>query len=393
MLTISLDKSIKTLIIIGLCITPFLNYGEVLALMRGELESQVMLYTPIYIKLLKDIIMIFLILLLFLKNFKGTSIPVILATLFFITIVSINIFTSTIAGYDSYIIYGLRWSYPLMIIFLGYKIIDKKHFDMKFDFFLGLILSLHFLLQIFQLFSGITWFGVIEGYSVRNSGIFLLPNTAAFFSVIVLYWFMYEFNGNRFIKISFILLCIISIFLTGSGTGVVVASILVLIYLIPKKCMLLGFPILSMASIPGLFLVSYFRGEYYIEVSGGTRLQNFKDVLSDVGLFSQNFGYYTNVAILMDKGDMIVDSTFGSILGNLGLIVFIVVVVFLLYLAFKAYLQLNKTKLSFVTIVSLFSLTTIILEAYPMNLLLSLIGCKLYNNTNESYRGINEHSS
>ena len=72
---------------------------------------------------------------------------------------------------------------------------------------------------------------------------------------------------------------------------------------------------------------------------------------------------------------------------------FIIVVVFLLYLAFKAYLKMNKPKLSFITIVLLFLATTIILEAYPMNLLLSLIGCKLYNNTNESFLGINEHRS
>lgn len=260
MLNLSLDKCIKILIILGLCITPFLNYVEVLALMRGELESQSIIYTPIQVKLLKDIIMLFFIFILLLKNFKGTSTSVVLAMLLLITLLNSNMLFSVIAGNESYIIFGLRWFYPLLIVFLGYKIINNKHFDRKFDFFFVLIFSIHFLMQIIQFFSGIEWFGLFEGYSLRNPGIFLIPNTAAFFSVIVLYWFMYEFKGN-----------------------------------------------------------------------------------------------------------MIVDSTYGSILGNLGLIVFIIVVVFLLYLAFKAYLKMNKPKLSFISIVLLFSLTTIILEAYPIN--------------------------
>lgn len=367
----------KYLIIIGILITPFLNLGEVLALIKGDIESQSVLYTPIYIKVLKDIVMILIISALIIKHLMGSTIKFHLILLMTILLIVINIKNSVLFGSSEYVIYGLRWVYPLFIFLLLFNKFDDFYLDKKFTFSLFLIFVIHFIFQIYQLFYAIPWFGSIGSLNLRNPGLFLIPNTGAFFSTIVLYWLLFYLNINKLSKFFMAVIIFLSVTLTLSGTGIAVASFIVLVYLIPKRSLFLFLLVAPLVLIAVLEILDKLRGGY-IEVSGGTRIMILKDILQTLPVLSDKFGYYTNTASLLGDG-LIVDSTYASIAGNLGLFVFAIVVIFSFYLFIDALIKGDKKKLAFMTIIISFSTTTIILEAYPMNLLLSLIGCKVYS--------------
>ena len=374
-----MNSLIKITIIIGLLITPLLNIGEVYALLIGTLKGQTILHTPIYIKSMKDILMIFLILLFAVKFFfKKINISFVILVLLFILIVIINITSSVlIYGNDNFIIYGLRWIYPLLIFVLGIKLFNEIFLGKSFEKAFILVFLVNFSLQIYQFFRGISWFGVIGGYSARNPGMFLIPNSGSFFSIIVLYWFMYHSQLNSFVKNFMVFLAVISIVLTLSGTGIPVLAFLVILYLSPRKAVAL-LPIFILILPFMLKFISTIRGDEFVEVSGGTRLEIFLETFGKTNIFAENFGYFTNVSVLLGGGDAIMDSTYASVLGNLGILGLMVVIGILFYLIFMSYLKLDKVKLSFLIIIASFSATTIIFEAYPMNLLLSLIACKIY---------------
>ena len=377
---------IRLIIILALLITTILNIGEISALISGTLKDQSELYTPIYIKATKDIIMCFLIFLLAVRYLsKNISISYIILVLFFLLIIYINIMSSILYGNDGFIIYGLRWIYPLLIFILGIKVFQINWLSKSFEKAFILVFLFHFSLQIYQFFSGITWFGLLGNYSSRNPGIFLLPNTGAFFSNIVLYWFMYHSQLTSFVKNFMVFLAVISIVLTSSGTGISVLAFLVILYLSSRKAVAL-LPIFILILPFMLKFVSTTRGDDYVEVSGGGRLGIFLETFGKTNIFAENFGYFTNVSVLVGGGNAIMDSTYASVLGNLGILGLMVVIGILFYLIFMSYLKLDKVKLSFLIIIASFSATTIIFEAYPMNLLLSLIACKIYGRGSYEYR-------
>jgi len=368
---------VKYLIIIGILITPFLNLGEVLALVKGDIESQSILYTPIYIKVLKDIVIILIISTLVIKHLMGSTIKFYIILLMTILLILINIKYSVLFGSSEHIIYGLRWIYPLFIFLLLFNKFNDFYLDKKFNFSLFLTFVIHFIFQIYELFNASSWFGAIGSLNLRNPGLFLLPNTGAFFSTIVLYWLLFYLNINKLLKFIMAVIIFLSVTLTLSGTGITVASFILLIYLISKRSLFLSFPFLPLGLITVLEIIDNLRRDY-IQISGGTRIMILKDILQTNPALSDKFGYYTNVAALLGDG-LIADSTYASIAGNLGLFVFVLVVIFLFYLFIDALIKGDKKKLAFMTIIILFSATTIIFEAYPMNLLLSLIGCKVYS--------------
>lgn len=383
---IFIDKAIKELIILGILITPLLNFGEVIALIKGTLESQTYLYTPIYIKVLKDIVMIFLLILMFLKVLFNKVNLIYYNLIFFIILFLLsNIFFTILSSNDNYILFGLRWFYPFFLIIMGLKTFEKDYLSKRFENSLLIVFIIHFSFQIYELFFASSWFGetTFEVLStltlkLRNPGIFLLPNTGAFFSIIVFFWFLFYYNRNNTFKKIIILLSITSILLTNSGTGVVALTMIILIFLLPKKFLaFIPFILIPLTNFL-LIYVSKFRGEDYVSVSGGTRLEIFRNTLNESGLLSSNFGYYTNVSNLLSNSGSIMDSTFSSLLGNLGIIGFAIIIFVLFFLLLIAYINLDKVKLSFLVLFLSFSATTIIFEAYPMNLLLSLLVCKLY---------------
>ncbi len=202
---ISLIDVFKILITLGILITPLLHIGELTALFSGTLTSQSEVMTPLYIKILKDFVMLSIVFLLFIKYFVNKIRFFYFISIFFLLIlVFFSIANTFFVSNQDYIIYGLRWFYPIFIFLFGIHIFDKKIFDQKFDIVLIIIFIIHLSIQLFQFFSGIFWFGLIDKYSARNPGIFLLPNTGAFFSIVFLFYILFLKEKQR-IKYKFLL--------------------------------------------------------------------------------------------------------------------------------------------------------------------------------------------
>lgn len=115
-------------------------------------------------------------------------------------------------------------------------------------------------------------------------------------------------------------------------------------------------------------------------------------IISPIKIFtSDEFGIATNTLVSMINtlnidfdGAIIADSTFNSILKNTGFLSTIIFFLILFILALK-----NKKSRMFVIIYLTFSITTIIFEAFPMNLIFSLNIAYFFMKTQEN---INEHS-
>jgi hypothetical protein len=114
------------------------------------------------------------------------------------------------------------------------------------------------------------------------------------------------------------------------------------------------------------------RDENYVEQSGGTRLEIFEDSFLNSHLFSTDFGLGTNSAVLLGKGE-IMDSTFASLVVNLGYWGFFSVLILLTLGYTYALINSNRSFFVFLLIFTLFGMTTIIYEVYPANLLMALL--------------------
>jgi len=370
---------IRTFLFIGLIITPFLSFFEISSLISGTLTSQSKALTPIYIKIIKDIVIFLIIILGFVYIFKKRRISIFVLSICIILflIVELSIFRSLLYGNSDNnnllaIISGFRWFYPICLFFVISDFMDDHTFDfiergMKFIFYLN------FLFQLIEFFSGVQWFGVYStGFSIRNPGIFLMPNTAAFFVVIFTHIIFVSKNISLFKRNSYLILCAISIGLTASGTGFLVYTFILILYMLPVFII----PFFSVFVSPliiamGIYFIQNIRGTKYVEVSGGTRLSIIKDTFSDTSFISNQFGTGTNTYVLASTSGNIMDSYIASIIQNTGYIglIFFILIVFYVFLVFMK----KKEMLILLLCVMAFSFTTIITEVYPVNLIIPFL--------------------
>jgi hypothetical protein len=374
---LKIDNLKYILLTFSLIIVPLNNISEILSLFTMTLKSQSEALTPFFIKISKDAVYIFFFIHGFYYLFKTQKIDRImlfLALLFFFVILPLNL--TILFGDADYtqLLIGIRFTLPILVLFLSYFIFNKNDI-LKIKNLLFMLFYLNLGIQIVQFFMGISWFGIYDttGFSIRNPGFFLLPNTSAFFIIIITYLVLYHFDIKEKIKIRFIFFSFLSMLLTASGTGIFVFLILNIIYF-TKKILLLIFLILSpIFMYLTLNLVEYMRDTEYISTSGGTRLKILMDMFNSASLISSDFGKFTNAYVLLRGDGDIMDSTWAALLGNHGLLPTVILVLILILLFIYSLINLDKSKISFLIIILSFSSTTIIFEAYPMNLLLAII--------------------
>jgi hypothetical protein len=174
------------------------------------LKSQSEALTPFFIKILKDAVYIFFFIYGFYYLFKTQKIDRImlfLALLFFFVILPLNL--TILFGDADYtqLLIGIRFTLPILVLFLSYFIFNKNDI-LKIKHLLLILFYLNLGIQIVQIFMGIPWFGIYDttGFSVRNPGFFLLPNTSAFFIITITYLVLYHFDIKEKIKIRFVFL-------------------------------------------------------------------------------------------------------------------------------------------------------------------------------------------
>ncbi|WOQ87753.1 hypothetical protein R4536_06615 [Vibrio cholerae] len=282
---------------------------------------------------------------------------------------------------EIYFVAGFRWILPVfIIIFLG--VIDLKKFEKIAVYIILYIFIANIVTQIYQLAFMPHWFGTTEfGLSSRVMGIFMAPNTSAFFTCIALAFLVYkkEFISRKAI-IFLILFGMISIFLTRSGTGLITLVTLFVILIVPIRYII--FSALVLIIILPIILLNLdilLNRENYVALSGIGRFNIMIYKFKHVGFLSGEFGYNTNTANLLfsmldpTKVYEASDSIIASIQGNLGYLGFAMYLSVVIYFTYTALIDKNSSKLSIIAVFVIFGMTTVTFEAFPMIYLLPII--------------------
>jgi hypothetical protein len=348
------------------------NFYDLLSVMDGAGLNLMAYEGPLFIKLLKDAAYLSLLILsIFLLISRG-HLPLI--SLAIITLI-FSAFSLSVIRHDLVTgLIGLRWSLPLVLFLLMSdipRLIHRENASWCLIFGLALCIGV----QFYQLFNMPPIHGEIFGFAARTPGFFLAPNSAAFFACASAACVISLTPDNRLKRICASFLAITICLLAQSGTGIITAAVLIVWQFSGR--MNWSFIVLGGLVFLGLFLnlnAITMRNDYVAE-SGGIRLQVFMDVLSKSFESFGDFGVYTNAAILREgvlAPAFVLDSLWASMLGNFGLLVLVLVpMVALFVVADMRHIDWRRAMPAVITFF-LFSMTTIVFEAFPMNLFLSL---------------------
>lgn len=185
----NINSLVYKLIILALFLTPFLNLYEQFAIINGKF-NQVQAETPVYIKILKDSLMLTIIALtsiLVLKRFHIRKIHYLY--IFFLFFIFFSFILSILHQNIATIVAGLRWSLPIILIFCFANLKISDSFQKKIAHTLVLLLFIGIFIQIYQLFYFPDFWGsTLWRLNLRNPGFFSIPQTMAFFTLIVVYY-------------------------------------------------------------------------------------------------------------------------------------------------------------------------------------------------------------
>lgn len=372
---------IRLIILILVAITPVFNIGEVMAFVSGTLKSQSVIETTIYIKFIKDIGFFSIIFFSSLAIFKKKKINRLFLIYIPLIILTTLLFVISYLNHPILALAGIRWILPVFLsFFLINHVNDKLMEEVGKVLFILILISLA--AQVYQLFYASKWFGVNAfGLAGRVPGIFLIPNTSGFFVCLGLF-FNYFFSKNYYKKILILVLGSFSIFLTQSGTAIatlLLAAFTVVAYKIIKRRNFIIFlflfpPILVILLLATLSLLPTLtaRGENILSISGASRWNFFIETLNNSQLIETEFGKGTNTSVVLQADSIITDSMYIAIIYNTGIIGSVIFLAMILIWLFYTVRSKRLDVICFTLIYSLFSATTNITEAFPMNLLLAL---------------------
>lgn len=376
---LDLKKITHFLVLVSIAITPLFSTQEILALLKGTIQSQIEVLTPVYVKAIKDLSFLTIV-------FVGIVATLIRGrvskSVFFFAAISVYIiliFCISFYEHKLLALSGIRWIFPFFLIFFFIEHSDHQLMK-RIARILIMLFFLHVALQGYQLINMSYWFGKnFLGLPGRVPGIFFIPNSAAFYVALTLFFaHFYEDNGK--LKVAAWVFAPVSIFLTMSGTGVVVCLVFVAMILVGQRYICVFVPLSPIVAIPiiPIMLSLVNRGPDYIERSLGKRLEIVINLLLDANWIPQSFGFGSNTGVILaeklgiETTAKVVDSSYASIIANLGLfglVIFVVVLMLWVVIIFK----LNKLELYvFTMIFMLFGATTIVTEVFPANLLFAV---------------------
>ncbi|WP_395006622.1 hypothetical protein [Undibacterium sp.] len=367
---------------IGTWLFPFIlgatvlqNYFDIEAIFNGSILNLTAYEGPIIFKLLKDILYLTLLATITWIAIQTRRLPVTMSSLAFGLVMFISFMISVTLNDLTIAAIGLRWAIPFVIFLLerdlALRVNPKRG---TFWLLFGMLACL--CAQIFELFYMPPIYGeIFGGWPARTPGFFLAPNSTAFFACsccACISVFAHEQYRIRLIAACVALaICL----LAQSGTGIVTATVL-LIWIAKGRFNLQSMGIATiMGALVFLNLNTITMRDDFVAVSGGNRVDVFIYTVSIALTSIGNFGIYTNAGTLQENAFAInfaADSLWASWFGNFGILA-------LLQLAFVAVFVWKNMKLvnwhaafPCVLVFLLFSMTTIIFEAFPMNLLLGI---------------------
>lgn len=270
---------------------------------------------------------------------------------------------------------GLRWALPFVLFML------LRDWSATLDargavrwLLIGLIACLG--AQLYQIFNMPPVFGeVLPGIPARTPGIFAAPNSAAFFACTSAACIMVFAPENKKLQmISVILASFISL-LAQSGTGIVTSFVLILRIMTGGSAVLFW----SMALLTVIFSVPnldfLMMREDYVELSGGGRIDALFHIVKNTMLSLSNFGIYTNAANLLTRNpedQLAPDSLVASWIGNFGVLSLLSMVLTYLFIRRQMRIVDWTRAAPCVIVLAIFAMTTIVFEAFPMNIYLAL---------------------
>ena len=330
---------------------------------------------PVIYKVLKDVIYVLLFTaILFRAQRKGRG-PL---TDYSGALIALILFMVTLSMLDNGFVaglIGLRWIFPFMLFLLmgdWSEVLDTAAAVPWI--LLGLVSSLA--VQVFQLFYMPPVFGeIFPGVPARTPGFFVAPNSTAFFVCASAACVMVFAPSKLKLKMLAVGLALMVSLLAQSGTGMVTAVLLGLWLMCGRHRYV--FWMLTLCTfalaLPNLDFLT--MREDYVELSGGGRLDVFLDIARESAFSIARFGLYTNTANLMSanpENQLAPDSLLASWVGNFGLFAALGAVLCALFIRYRMRSVDWSQAMPCVLVFGIFSMTTIVFEAFPMNLYLAL---------------------
>jgi hypothetical protein len=367
----------KKLIFLSLYLVFFASIGEVYALIAGTLINHLEVLTPILVKLGKDLAMWSAIVYFFTRKRDYPSYSVVQVAWWGLILLVTLAMGLTILNGRSVILLaaGLRWVGPIFLFISAIGLIDKSDIE-----FIARIVSrlfvVHFILQIVELFVAAPYYGLAPwGLNLRNPGLFLIPNTGGLFTVLAALFCLAFQIGSCGFKSK--LIYFVSAVLTASGTAVVTLLVVYFVhYAYKSRRIWIVFSPLGLALIFWLlsWSMSDMRGDDYVALSLGTRLEIISSQMSNSDLVSAEFGTATNTAVMLEEDfSRIVDSTYASVLANFGWFGFLIMVTAIFYALYISEKTENSGMFVLICYSLLVAFTTILNEAYPFNFVLPIL--------------------
>ena len=355
--------------------TAFQNYDDLSVLMT---EGTLMLYRydgSAFFKITKDAIYAVLFLAILFHSYRIGRLPLtrysawLIALIFSMVVFSI-VNNDSLAG-----LIGLRWVFPFFLFVLmkdWSRLVDLGAAVRWMLFGLGSCLAV----QSYQLFFMPPVFGeVLPGISARTPGFFVAPNSAAFFACASAACIMVFEPFRLKLRMYSVVLAMAVSALAQSGTGMVASSLLVLLLICGRQQTVFWLVALFgvALALPNLDVLT--GRERYVELSGGGRIDSLLTIIDESALSFASFGLYTNAANLLSDdpaGQLAPDSLIASWAGNFGIFSPLAFLLSALFVRYGMRVVDWRRAMPCVLVFGAFSMTTIVFEAFPMNLYLAL---------------------
>ena len=398
-LLVSLDDKklkflLRWLLLLSIGLIPLWHIGELINIIstpRGFRINQAALYTPWSLVIIKNLLvpaMVFVSFLVCFSRSSRLSYNEIIALFILTAILMFAVLLTPDMSLWQFMA-GIRWFLPFFLFIIMISMNDKDLLR-QLAYVSFVIMVMNLMMQLWQLGhipSG--WWGTIggTGLSARNPGFFPLPATSAMFTC---FSTLFTFLVVKGLKTRWTLgvLCLISVFLTMSGTGFCVVLIILGTLLAGNYWRILLPVIVPTSYVLTQNIISFFRGSHYFAQSLGTRLNVFSSTLEKKDslawldgpilidwFFSVNFGLGTNAAVLLknnlgiDITAIATDSFITQLVVNLGGFSLVIYLILMSSATFLAYISGAKVTVLWLFAIGIFSVTVTITEAFPMFLL------------------------
>jgi hypothetical protein len=370
----------RRLIIGAVALTPIFNIGELAGIANGAVFSQIVASTPILIKAVKDIAFVAIILCGVIvawrsrKLYGNVALHLLLFTCLSAFVASLYIVPPLI------LLTGIRSILPLLAIAFIWRSVD---FDLQrqIAFVLGGLLVIAFALQLYEFFffPGI-WGQIFGGFNKRNPGFFLIPSTMGSFACIVAYYAYCYLPKSVFRTAVVTVISPLSIFLTASGTALITIVLFAATIFFFRVRERLPLVVVGLAVIcVGIVFLPTILSRPDIYTSLFIRIGLLADNIGASSLIASNtFGFATNASVSLigtfditnlgtSRTAMIADSTLTSFMINFGILAS-----FFYILLFVSVRSWSIEYAAFLSIMVTFSLTVIVVESFPLSLLLAV---------------------